>query len=324
MSTIDVFNGDADGICALHQLRLAYPRPEAHLVTGVKRDIKLLDRLADVRGSDVTVLDISLDRNRDTLVQLLDRDNRVLYIDHHYSGDIPGGANLETHIDPQPQTCTSLIVDKLLHGKYRTWAIVGAYGDNLDETAEGVADSLKLPLDQRARLKETGILLNYNGYGATIGDLFFAPDELYLKVREYSDPLVFYDDSPALAKLKAGYEQDMRRAAQNEPVEQSASARLFQLPGESWARRVAGVFSNILARQEPDKAHSLIIANSDDTLRISVRAPLNNRTGADTLCRRFPTGGGRAAAAGINNLPPDQIESFIRTFLDHFNSIAKP
>ena len=39
----DVFNGDADGICALTQLRNAEPR-NATLVTGVKRDIALLDR----------------------------------------------------------------------------------------------------------------------------------------------------------------------------------------------------------------------------------------------------------------------------------------
>jgi hypothetical protein len=40
----DVFNGDADGICALHQLRLANPR-DAVLLTGVKRDIALLQRV---------------------------------------------------------------------------------------------------------------------------------------------------------------------------------------------------------------------------------------------------------------------------------------
>lgn len=42
---IDIFNGDADGICALIQLRLAYPA-EAQLVTGVKRDIVLLSRVS--------------------------------------------------------------------------------------------------------------------------------------------------------------------------------------------------------------------------------------------------------------------------------------
>jgi len=42
MIHFDVFNGDADGICALTQLRNAQPR-EAELITGVKRDINLLD-----------------------------------------------------------------------------------------------------------------------------------------------------------------------------------------------------------------------------------------------------------------------------------------
>ena len=62
VDNIDVFNGDADGICALHQLRLHAPCPQARLVTGVKRDIALLARLKEVRESRITVLDISLDR----------------------------------------------------------------------------------------------------------------------------------------------------------------------------------------------------------------------------------------------------------------------
>jgi hypothetical protein len=47
---------------------------------------------------------------------------------------------------------------------------------------------------------------------------------------------------------------------------------------------------------------------------VSVRAPLINRTGADELCRQFPTGGGRKAAAGINVLPADRLPDFIRAF----------
>ena len=66
----DVFNGDADGICALHQLRLAEPR-DAELITGVKRDIKLLEKIASVRHGAITVLDVSLDSNREALMALL-------------------------------------------------------------------------------------------------------------------------------------------------------------------------------------------------------------------------------------------------------------
>lgn len=59
MKSYDVFNGDADGICALVQLRLAEPKP-AELITGVKRDISLLNKLP-VEACDVTVLDISFE-----------------------------------------------------------------------------------------------------------------------------------------------------------------------------------------------------------------------------------------------------------------------
>ena len=317
-SRFDVFNGDADGICALHQLRLNDPRPDAALVTGVKRDIGLLARLRDVADSDITVLDISLDRNRDGLLALLARNNRVLYVDHHYSGDIPEAGNLEAHIDPQPQTCTSVIVDSLLRGQHRPWAIVGAFGDNLDETAARLAGSLSLDPQHAAMLKEIGVLLNYNGYGASLEDLFYSPDKLYREVSAYRDPVSFYHHSSVLKTLQQGYREDMNRALAAQPARESNHGRIFVLPGEAWARRVAGVYSNTLARQQPDMAHALITPNDDGTIRISVRAPLNNRTGADTLCRQFPSGGGRAAAAGINNLPAEQAHLFMDRFLEHF------
>jgi len=43
MASYDLFNGDADDICALIQLRLAEPK-ESTLVTGIKRDNKLLKK----------------------------------------------------------------------------------------------------------------------------------------------------------------------------------------------------------------------------------------------------------------------------------------
>ncbi|MFT7288857.1 MAG: hypothetical protein ACI87W_002981, partial [Halieaceae bacterium] len=33
----------------------------------------------------------------------------------------------------------------------------------------------------------------------------------------------------------------------------------------------------------------------------------------DALCRQFDTGDGRAAAAGINELPPSELDRFIET-----------
>ncbi len=318
MQYIDVFNGDADGLCALHQLRLHEPRPDALLVSGVKRDITLLKQLTDVSDAQLTVLDISLDRNRDSLETILTRGNTVFYADHHYAGTLPSSERLTTHLAPDPLTCTSLIINSLLQGKYSSWAVVGAFGDNLDEPAGELATRLGYTREETKQLKEAGILLNYNGYGAEITDLFFPPDELFRQLQPYTDPLAFYVDSPALQTLRNGYRDDMARAMSYGPIHEDENGRIFQLPPKPWARRVAGVFSNTLARDKPELAHALLTANSDGSLRISVRAPLHNRKGADTLCRKFATGGGRAAAAGINELPAEQLDKFTEAFSRQF------
>jgi len=318
MNFLDVFNGDADGICALQQLRLYEPRPNAGLLSGVKRDITLLDQVSEVRDTQLTVLDISLDRNRDSLEKILAAGNTVFYADHHYAGELPQSEHLDARIDPQPLICTSLIINRLLEGKYALWALAGAFGDNLDEPAEELARQLGVEQTSLARLKEIGILLNYNGYGATVDDLFFHPVELFRQVQPYASPLDFYTDAEALQTLKKGYQSDMERARSVAPLHQGDSGRIYQLPAAAWSRRVSGVYSNTLARQRPELAHALLTENADRSLRISIRAPLIHRHGADTLCRQFPGGGGRAAAAGINALPAERLDEFIRAFNEHF------
>jgi hypothetical protein len=41
---------------------------------------------------------------------------------------------------------------------------------------------------------------------------------------------------------------------------------------------------------------------------------MKNKIGADELCRKFPSGGGRKGAAGINNLAPADLFSFYEQF----------
>jgi len=322
MHYIDVFNGDADGICALHQLRLAEPRPEARLVTGVKRDVRLLQQLAGVRDARITVLDISLDSNREPLASLLADGCTIFYADHHFAGEIPASERLTAHIDPNPDTCTSLIIDSLLGGRYRAWAVTGAFGDNLHGAALKAAESLGLADRDIARLKELGELLNYNGYGLSVADLFFPPAELYRAVSQHEDPLRCCEHSAVLASLRQGFHDDMDLAQQHEPIRQTNAGRIFELPPEPWARRVSGVFSNLKAQEAPNLAHGLLISNPDGSLRVNIRAPLNHKQGADQLCRSFATGGGRAAAAGINALPQDQLDIFFSRFEEVFGKKA--
>src|SRR5262245_44228720 len=119
MARIYVFNGDADGLCALQQLRLAAPPPAAGseaLVTGVKRDIALLERVAGSGGDECTVLDVSLDLNRTALLALLEAGVSVRYFDHHFAGEVPQHTRLDAHLDPSPSVCTSVLVDRYLGG----------------------------------------------------------------------------------------------------------------------------------------------------------------------------------------------------------------
>ncbi|MBU0730105.1 MAG: acetyltransferase [Proteobacteria bacterium] len=311
----DVFNGDADGICALHQLRLDDPKP-AQLITGVKRDIKLLRHLVGVQNAVLTVFDISLDSNREYLDDLLETCT-INYYDHHYAGQIPDSGNLISHIDPGADVCTSMIVDRRLKGKHRGWAVAAAFGDNLHESAAALAQGF-CSEEQLAVLREIGELMNYNGYGSSMEDLHFTPIELYEALKPYEDPLEFYDKSQVFAVLRDGFHGDMRSARSHDPIHVSLGGRVFRFPCESWARRTAGVFSNEKAREKPDLAHALIVDNPDGTFLISVRAPLQNKQGADILCRAFPTGGGRSAAAGLNALPPEMLGDFIHSFDEVF------
>ncbi len=316
MLGFDVFNGDADGICALHQLRLDHPRPGNRLVSGVKRDIALLEQVvaaAVPAAAEVTVLDISLDRNREALERLLPA-CRVFYVDHHHAGEIPDHPNLAAHIKPDPELCTSLIVDELMGGRYRPWAVAGAFGDNLHGPARRAALAAGLEEEQIAVLRELGELLNYNGYGAAVADLHFDPVELYRDVAAYPDPLAFCRRSPVLATLRRGFADDLEQGRAVEPWRESSAGRILLLPGQAWARRVSGVLANELARSAPNQAHALLVENADGSFLVSVRAPLDRLQGADTLCRAFPTGGGRAGAAGINALPPDRLGDFRQAF----------
>ncbi|MBU0908343.1 MAG: acetyltransferase [Proteobacteria bacterium] len=312
----DVFNGDADGICSLHQLRLAEPR-QAILVSGVKRDIRLLEKLADnpeVEGAEITVLDISLESNKDSLGILLQRRNNIFYVDHHFAGEIPAAENLRATIDPSPEVCTGLLVDRLLGGKFRLWAIVAAYGDNLHAAARMTAAGLGLTDKELGTLQELGELMNYNGYGRALADLHVTPQELFQAVSPFASPFGFYRESGVLGRLQKGYAEDMARARSVPPLAENDTGRIFTFPEAPWSRRVAGVFSNEKAREMEGKAHALIVDNGDGTLLVSVRAPLINKQGAVSLCRKFPTGGGREAAAGINALPQEQLDAFVDTF----------
>lgn len=329
----DVFNGDADGIIALLQLRLAEPK-DSTLITGVKRDISLLKQVDVSQATAVTVLDISLEKNNQALQALLNNHVAVFYVDHHRTGDIPTSDKLKTLLNTDANTCTSLLVNELLKGQYNTWAIAAAFGDNMYASASDLAQKAGLSKVQKNQLKELGTYINYNGYGQELSDLHFHPARLYQSLLKYPDPFVLINEENSIfSQLKTAYLTDMAKASTADVLSDNEIVKTIVLEDAAWSRRVSGVFGNDLANQSPDKAHVVITLNSlemapekandlqnEQSYTVSLRAPLNNKQGAGDICAHFPTGGGRAAAAGVNVLPKSRLDEFIQHVERYYRS----
>lgn len=314
MRCVDVFNGDADGLCALHQLRLAQPVP-SELVTGLKREIDLLARVVADEHTQLTVLDISLDRNRAALERVLARGARVRWFDHHFAGTVPLHPRLEAHIDTAPDICTSLIVDCHLGGRFAPWAIVAAFGDNLVEVARAHAVARGLDAARIATLRELGEALNYNSYGDTDADVLIHPRALYLRLAPFDDPARFVAADPVVRELVARRAEDLAQAARVVPHYESEHCAMYVLPDAPWSRRVLGTFAHQLANANPMRMHAVLKRNADGSYAASVRAALCSPRGADALCRQFG-GGGRAGAAGIDVLSEHRLDELLAALRD--------
>lgn len=315
----NVFNGDADGIIALLQLQLANKNTApCQLITGVKRDINLLEQVDATKATSVTVLDISLEKNNQALQSLLNKNIPVFYVDHHRTGEIPHSPLLKTLINTDANTCTSLLINDYLNGAFVHWAIAAAYGDNMHASANKLAKSIGLSNEQQNQLNELGTYINYNGYGQQVSDLHFHPAKLFELLSHYPDPFVLIAEPESIfSELKMAYLADMKKAQAAETLIDNDLVNTILLDDEPWARRISGVFGNMLANEAPDKAHIIVTLNQVNEDRqasytVSLRAPLNNKQGAGDICAQFPTGGGRAAAAGINVLPKEHLAEFIK------------
>lgn len=321
MTHYDVFNGDADGILSLVQLRQVEPK-DSVLITSVKRDISLLKQVPldnSDKGLSVTVLDISMEKNAEALNDLLNAGAEVFYADHHRAGEIPDSKQLNANIDLDANVCTGLIVDKLLGGKKHLWSIAAAYGDNLISVADDLAKKAGLKEQQSSQLKELGTLVNYNGYGESLDDLHYTPSDLYQALVQYDSPFdCIADTNSVFYKLGAAYMQDLTQVQSAKVLTDSNKLYAIELEDAPWARRISGVYGNELANNNPDKAILVLTKNVGKTYRVSLRAPINNKQGAGDICSQFETGGGRAAAAGINELPNSSLDELINAVSEYY------
>jgi hypothetical protein len=312
MRRFDVCNGDADGLCAVLQWRLAHPAP-ATLVTGLKRELELLRRVPAEAGDEVLVCDLSMQRNHSALLHLLQAGVSVRYVDHHKVDQVPQHAALQAFIDFDPRVCTSLLIDRMLQGRFRAWALVGAYGDNLTRVADALAADMGLDPDQRRQLRLLGEGINYNAYGDEAGDQHIAPQQLYARLARHAQPLELMRADDIGRELDALRRADLQQALAQQIHAAGPHARWVRLPDEPWSRRVIGGLANDLASSAPQQAHAVLKADRHGGYVVSIRAPQCMPSGADEFCRRFG-GGGRAGAAGIDHLPAAELERFVAEF----------
>lgn len=314
---IDVFNGDADGLLARHQLRLSFPIAidRLMLVSGVKRDIALLDRLLAAQvvqpGDQINVFDISYDRNADAVRALLENGVLINYFDHHRASHLKSHDGLVAHIDESADVCTSLLVDRQCQGAHRLWAIAAAFGDNLTGVARQLAQDANLAPAQAEQLRQLGECLNYNAYGETVEDLHYHPVEVATRLQPYPDPFQFIEREDILARLLAGYEADLARAQALPALHAKPFVAVYLMPDEAWARRVSGAFANQLVHAHPGRAHAVLTADREGSATVSIRAPRSSPRDAALVATRFANGGGRAAAAGIESFSLDELPRLI-------------
>lgn len=322
MADYDLFNGDGDGIFSLLQLRQTDPRPDAELVTGVKRDIKLFSRIKDraQAGDRVTALDISMKKNTEGLQAVLDAGASVFYCDHHQTGAIPMSDALTVITSDAKVTCTAHLINRHLGGAKAAWAVCGAFGDNFRDLAKSIAEEFEVKTSLN-RLRELGELVNYNAYGLTLDDLHFDPAELYNVLLAYPDPAAFLDDEhPAFKTLKDGYEADWEIAQSAREIDVSDTGQILALPGTPASNRIGGLFGNALVDEDPELAFAILTELNEDepAYRVSIRAPRTRGSGSAVDLASKYGGGGRAAAAGIDDLPEAELPSFIDAFRKAF------
>ncbi len=348
MADFDVFNGDADGLCALHQLRLLEPR-EATLVTGPKRDIALLqrvslesppsagqapppsagqapppsagerapDRASETTSARITVLDISLDRNRQPLLALLAAGAQVLWFDHHEPGAIPDHPLLDARIDTDPTVCTSILVDRAAAGRYRRWAVCAAFGDGMPASAEALARELPAamaldPAGLRA-LRRVGEALNYNAYAADTGTAVQSAVEIYRSLAGIVDPLLVAD-WPLITTLMQMSADDVAESLGGGPVLDLPQGTAWVLPATLAARRARGLIAQQLRSADPSRAVMIVAPDGNGFADVSIRCLGTDGRTASGLAARFDGGGGRAGAAGIDRISMARIDEVLAAF----------
>ncbi len=318
--TAFLFNGDADGIIAQHLLYLSGIRPGLR-ITGMKRDLALLRRLPESFHGEVHVLDIGFKANaKDAEAFLARRAGNLTWYDHHESGPLIVAPEFKAHIHPTRGQCTGLIVNAVLGHRYDLWAATAAFGDNQVASAQAILARHALSEADTSALRQMGEALNYNAYGE-VGDALHTPLSVAQKLEAYDHPLICFRESGLFEGLAGQLAQDEAQASALMPWRLQGNAQVYLVPDAPWARRYGATWMNRLVQKHSDQAFAIFQERSDGTYLASLRAPQSGpyaTWSAASFAEKYPSGGGRVQAAGINALPAQSLndcaEAFLRSF----------
>lgn len=299
----DVCAGDADGLCATLQWRMQHPE-NTQLLAGLHDDTALLQNLQARPGDALMVCSLPFDANRGPVQRLLQKGATVRYLDHRDADPLPTHPRLHATKDASQYPCTSLLVDRLIGGAARGWALVGAYGSNLRGLADRMAQSMGWLREACERLRKLGELISYNARATTPRDAYISPASLYAQMARYADPLELLEHENLAGELAALRCDDLQQALAWAPYWQDAKASVLVLPDTPWGHRASGCLGGELARLDPERAHAVLRPHGDGFLEVRVQAANRDEAGLGTRARRWM----------IERLPVAELDFFIRAF----------
>ncbi len=312
-----LFNGDADGLIAQRILEMHLGAPDLR-ITGLKRDIKLLQKLPPMEAGHIHALDISLRQNQPELLTILAKENlNVTWYDHHDPGEVEPHPRLHLHIYQSSGTCSAVIVNAVFGRQQGLWAAMAAFGDAVPDTAKALIDEVGVSHAESNLLQRSGILLNYNAYGEKISDVLFDPADLAKRMSQFTSALDFCQEESIFGPLTQQFVSDQSMCKNLTALNDSEAAQAYLAPDAPWARRYLATWANEHILDHPLQALALIHPRAGGDFQVSIRAPRGTPgvvPSAASLASEFTTGGGRKLAAGINVLPAHDLERFVKRF----------
>ncbi len=206
MSNIDVFSGGADGLCGLHQFRLTY-RIDSTLLTGVKRDLRLLDRVEANSSDVVSVFNVPVGTNREALFRLLGLGVQCICFDGHFKGIVGKHPGLTLLVDQAAETCGEHIEDLHVHPA-EIYRMMKPYGDPLRLLVQEPAILTHLRRGRESDLRKAReIDAKMSGAG---GDIYVLPEGAWCRrIRgDYANHLALKEPDRAHAVLTHNRTED--------------------------------------------------------------------------------------------------------------------